>query len=76
MFIYRRTKHLTRLISHCNYIWLLGSVVKAHIYVGYIILKSNKKIVGSTPKVYYIFLNYATNFENVEGAYCFGLVRH
>ena len=41
------TKEFT---SHRNSKWFRGSVGRAHMYVGYIFLKSNEKIVVRKPK--------------------------
>ena len=43
-------------ISHRNSKWLRGSVGRAHMYVGYIFLKSNEEMVVRNPKSKIFFL--------------------
>ena len=54
-------------ISHLNSRWLRGSVGREHIRIGYIYLKSNKKIVVRNPKSKIYFLLYIVIYSLVCG---------
>ena len=46
-------------ISHWISKWLRGSVIRAHIHIGYIFLKSNEEIVVRNPKSKIFFVIYS-----------------